>query len=161
MILIFGLLAGILTYACLTSPKSKKIALLIAILVALLFVCGYRNASDYDNPKNFSKEYELVLAKQGLNLQDMKAKQTEVTVYEEFGTFFIVLCGIVILVSIGVIEDLEKHEVRKIYKKILALVVVTVMYMLSLLLGLKLTLLPYIKSHKKDAETKRESLCLC
>lgn len=161
MILIFGLLAGILTYACLTSPKSKKCALLIAILVALLFVCGYRNASNYDNPKNFSKEYELVLAKQGLNLQDMKAEQTEVTVYEEFGTFFIVLCGIVILVSIGVIEDLEKHEVRKIYKKILALVVVTVMYMLSLLLGLKLTLLPYIKSHKKDAETKRESLCLC
>ena len=157
MMLIFGALSGVLIYMCLKSPKTKKEALLLATLVMLLVVCCYRNADSYNNQENFSKEYQLVLAGQGLSLQDIGQKEMETTVYENTGKWLVVICMLGIICAIVVTEELSKDEARTIYKKVLALVVTMLMYMLSLYFGLKLMLLPYIK---KNTECKKEIPCL-
>lgn len=157
MMLIFGALAGVLIYICLKTPQTKKEALLFSVVAALLVVCCYRNADSYDNPQNFSKEYQLVLAGNGFSLQDAKMQEAETTIYENTGKWLVAMCVLVIIFAFAVTEELTKEEARTIYKKVLALIIAMSMYMLSLYWGLKLTLLPYIK---KNAENKKETPCL-
>ncbi len=157
MMLILGAIAGILTYICLKSPNTRKTALLFSVLAALLVVCCYRNADTYDNPQNFSKEYQLMLAGQGLSLKDMQSKEKETTVYENTGSMLVVICALVIIFALAITVELNNDEARTIYKKILVLASAILMYMLSLYVGLKLILLPYIK---KNAEQKEETPCL-
>ena len=157
MMLILGALSGIITYICLKSPKTRKEALLFSVVVALLVVCCYRNADSYDNTQNFSKEYQLMLAGNGFSLQDAKVREAETTVYENIGKWLVAICILVIMFAVATTEELTKDEARTIYKKVLVLLISMLMYMFSLLWGLKLTLLPYIK---KNAESKKEIPCL-
>ena len=152
MMLILGALSGIITYICLKSPKTRKEALLFSVVVALLVVCCYRNADSYDNTQNFSKEYQLMLAGNGFSLQDAKVREAETTVYENIGKWLVAICMLVIMFAVATTEELTKDEARTIYKKVLVLLISMLMYMFSLLWGLKLTLLPYIK---KNAESKK------
>lgn len=157
MMLILGALSGIITYICLKSPKTRKEALLFSVVVVLLVVCCYRNADSYDNTQNFSKEYQLMLAGNGFSLQDAKVREAETTVYENIGKWLVAICILVIMFAVATTEELTKDEARTIYKKVLVLLISMLMYMFSLLWGLKLTLLPYIK---KNAESKKEIPCL-
>ncbi len=69
----------------------------------------------------------------------------------------IVICALVIIFALAITVELNNDEARTIYKKILVLASAISMYMLSLYVGLKLILLPYIK---KNAEQKEETPCL-
>ena len=93
-----------------------------------------------------------MLAGNGFSLQDAKVREAETTVYENIGKWLVAICMLVIMFAVATTEELTKDEARTIYKKVLVLLISMLMYMFSLLWGLKLTLLPYIK---KNAESKK------
>lgn len=159
MSILFGLVGSLIIFFCLTSSKTKIIALYVALGFAVFIAIGYKSPEDYKNPDKFSKEYQTMLAGQGKTLAQVGIRLSQRTPLENSGDFLIVVLVIATVSVVALVNTLksEKSEeckkcARQIVYKNLSLLVAVIMYFLSLYAGLELTLIPWIKNGKKQLE---------
>lgn len=154
------LVGGLLIFCCLTSKKTKKIALYSSLLYALIVVVGFKSPEDYKKTENFSKEYVKMLAGKGETLAQAGIRLQNQTQLEQFGDFLVATSGLVVILGLAVLDMLleggkkNKIYVKRITYKCLALSMAATMYLLSLYAGLELLLIPWMKRKKQQREKK-------
>lgn len=156
--IIFMLVGGLIIFFCLTSKKTKKIALYSSLVYALIIIVGLKSPQDYQKPENFSKEYVKALAGNGKTLAQAGIRLQNQTQLEQFGDFLVATSGLAVIFGLAVLDMLlkggKKNKIyaKRITYKCLALFMAAAMYLLSLYAGLELLLVPWIKRKKQQRE---------
>ena len=148
-----ALVGGLIVFYCLTSPKTRKSAFFLSLILFLIILVGYRSPEDYQKVDKFSKEYQISLAGQGETLAQVGMRLSKQTPLEQVGDFLVAVLGITSLFALTVIDQLYGDEkarkyVKQIGYKCLSLLIAVTMYLLSLYYGLEINILPYIRVRK-------------
>lgn len=162
VILALGLLGGLIMFYCLTSKKTKKVALYCSLAFAVLIIVGYKTPEDYQNPDKFSKEYIRSVEGRGMTLAQVGQIAAQKTPLENGGDFLIALMAMAAIFALAICGDFlgdeDKKYARQIYLKCLGLFVAGSLYLLSLYAGLQLTLFAWIKSKPKEVGEEKNSV---
>jgi hypothetical protein len=159
-ITIFAILGSIIMFAVLYSKKTIKQALLLSLIWGLIAGFGYMTPGDYRNPDKISPELKRQVTNMGLTMEQFADKVENRTPLEKFGdyavTLFFFTAFFVWIITGGDLKGCDE-EVKPVFKKCLALLIVVSLYFLSLYLGLKIPIVATIKARKKKAPSKEKA----
>lgn len=152
-IICFALASGVIMFFCLASKKTKKMALWVAIIWASILIISHREAEDYNDPSKCGKELKRVLDQRGMTFAEFGVIMEKRSPLEQGGDYLFLSATVIVICAIAFSGRLEDDRedikyVKQIRYQCLALVVVTTLYFFSLILGIQLMLLPWIKRKK-------------